>query len=315
MFQFYDITEERRHEINIWADSVIEINKEAMSSGKAYLLWSSWLYYQSGEDTWVDESWWIQTAQKLFIEHKYDYEEQGVQVIPALEILVRHFPEQYREYARHKIDLWFNKSYHDPEDWWDLIIEACPDHPATKLLLEEHYSTWETGIAIKLGDRNTINETRENIISDLEEGGIGWIIEYLDILNKNTFDEIFSCSESDMIKGEVLKVAKEELPIDSENWLDQHRILKSSIVMKWQDIIDTLSKNDNYLARILYLVEKYALAEDILEWSLTDKFKLTENLVFQLYPRIPFLTKPHHLDFPSLDFTLAIAWKRSQSKT
>jgi hypothetical protein len=314
MFQFYDITEEQRHELNIWADSIIETNKQAMFSGKAYLLWSDRLYYQPGKDTWVDEEWWIRTAEKLFAEHKYDYEEKGTQVIPSLEILVHYFPGKYRDYSRYKIDLWLGESYHDPEYWWDLIIAACPDHPATKLLFEEHYSTWEAAFAIKLGDRKTINETKENIISDLEEGGVSCIIDYLDVLNKSIFDEIFSQLESNIIKGEVLKIAKMKLPIDPESWLVQHLILKSSIVMQWQEVIEVLSNNINYLARILCLTEKYELTEDILQWSLTDKFELTENLIFQLYPKIPFLIRSHHLDFPSLEFKLAIAWKRSQSK-
>ena len=72
MFQFYYITEDQRDEINTWSDSVIETNKQAMSSGKAYLLWSDLLYYQRGKDTWVDESWWIKIAKHLFAKHKDD---------------------------------------------------------------------------------------------------------------------------------------------------------------------------------------------------------------------------------------------------
>ena len=72
-------------------------------------------------------------------------------------------------------------------------------------------------------------------------------------------------------------------------------------------------KSLNYLTRLLYLFEEYD-SIDVLLWSLTSKRELTENLVFQLQPKLSFLIKPHHLSFPSHEFTLAIAWKRSQSK-
>ena len=254
MFQFYDITDSQRHELNIWANAVIEANKEAMSSGKAYLLWSDWLYYQLGKDTWVDESWWIETAAKLFVEHKYDYDEKGTQVISALEILVHHFPAQYRDYARYKIDLWFNESYHDPEYWWDLIVAAIPDHPATKLLFEYKDSAYETRIAIKLGDQKTIFDTRENLIEDLEEGQICWVILDLEVFNKSIFDEVFSQSEADIIKSEILRIAEQELPVDNKDWYDQHAILKTSIIMQWQEIVEILSGNINYGSSLLSML-------------------------------------------------------------
>ena len=64
-----------------------------------------------------------------------------------------------------------------------------------------------------------------------------------------------------MIKGEILKIAQQGRPLDSGSWLDRYLILRSSIIMEWQEIIDTLSKNINYLARILYLIEKHDVAE------------------------------------------------------
>ena len=165
-----------------------------------------------------------------------------------------------------------------------------------------------------MGDRNTLIETKENIRADLEEGGVGWIIEYLDILEKSIFHDLFSQSESSTIEGDLLKIAQKKLSNNLESLVEQHLILKPAIIMEWQEIIEALSNNDCYLERILGLIDKYDTAEDILTWSLTNKYQLTENLIFKIYPKIPLLTKPHHLNFPSLEFKLAIAWKRSQSK-
>lgn len=313
MFEFCDITEEQRHEITIWADSVIEVNKEAMSSGKAYLLWSDKLYYQPGKDIWANELWWIETAKKLFIEHKDDYDGMGTAVILALEILVYHFPAEYRDFARDKIDRWFNRSYHDPEYYWDLIVLAYPDHLATKLLFEQPGNSQELRVAIRLYDCKTIIQTKESILSEIEDGYISWAITDLAVFNKSIFTEFFSQAESRTIEAEVIKIAKQEQKIKSENHLDRSASLELAIMMEWQEVIDALSENIDYLTSLMCSLEEWYPSE-ILFWSLTNKYRLTENIVFQLICNISSL-KVHAIDFPSSEFVLAIAWKRSQSKT
>jgi hypothetical protein len=116
VFEFSEISDRQRKEIDIWADGIIASNKQSMASGKAYWIRSERLYYQPGKDTWVDESWWIEIAKKRFIEYKDDNNQIGWAIIPALEILVHHFPAEYRDYARNQIDRWYDLSgYHDPE--------------------------------------------------------------------------------------------------------------------------------------------------------------------------------------------------------
>jgi hypothetical protein len=312
MFQFYDITDRKRQELNIWADSVIEVNQELMSSGKAYLIWSDKLYYQIEKDTWADESWWIKTARKLFAEHKDDYDGMGTAVIPALEILVYYFPEEYRDFARAKIDRWFNESYHDPEYYWELIILAYPDHPVTRLLFEQPENSRELKIAIRLLDRQTIIQTKESILSEIEEGNISWAITDLAVFTKNIFAEFFSQSESQIIKAKTIEIAKQNLSINSNKHLDLYATLELAIIMEWQETIDALSSNVDYPAILMNSLKK-CYPTEILSWSLTNKYKLTENLVFQLYSDLSYMKFDNKI-FPCHEFALAIAWKRSQSK-
>jgi hypothetical protein len=316
MFQFYDITEKQRSEINIWADSVIEVNKEAMSSGGDYLIWSNRLYYQPGKDTWVDESWWIETAKQRFIKHREDYNGLGTAVIPALEILVHYFPEQYTEYARDKIDRWYDEiGYSDPEYWFDLILGVYPEHPVTEFLLEEQENTWESSIAIKLGDRKTIAQTKDNILSSLEENDSYWAIENLNKFNNTSFYNIFSQSESNNLELAMIQIAEKSILLNKSDFHDLASLLKSAIELGWTRTIDYLFSNINYLTQLLDLLLEDSYSTCFLIWSLTDKHKLTENLVFQLYPKISSWQIVRRTDFPSYEFGLAIAWKRSQSKT
>jgi hypothetical protein len=319
MPEFAEISDTQRKEIDIWADGVIESNKQLMASGKAYWIWSDRLYYQPGKDTWVDESWWIEIAKKRFIEHQDDDNEIGWAVIPALEILVYHFPEQYRDYARNQIDRWYDLSGgHDPEYWWDLILAVYPDHPVTELLFEQQDSSWETGMAIRLGDCKTEINIKEYLLSELEDDDIFLRCDLLDKLDKDIFDRMFSASESRSIQAPLLEVAKKELSLDLEQYLgrgyeDRNFILPSAIIMGWQEIIDALAHNTNYLEGLLHIF-KVSSHNGLLWWSLTKNHKLTESLILNLYPQINSLYKVHQIGFPSHSFALAIAWKRSQSQ-
>ncbi len=325
MFQFYNITDSQRYELNLWADSVIEVNKEAMSSEKAYWLWSDRLYYQPGKDTWTDEAWWIEVAKKSFIKHK-DNEYNGVgypvQVVPSLEILVHHFPNEYRDYARDKIDRWYEEQgYNDPNYWFDLIVAVYPEHPVTKLLFEQQENPRESTIAIRLGYLKAARDIKENVLEELENNNIYFMCHFLEALDKNTFSNIFSEAESKAIELVILKSARRELPSDDRNWsqeeyteyIQQHSILSTVITLQWQEILNTLANNASYLKGLLYAFKQSSTTEISL-WSLTDKYELTENLIFQLYSEKYLLTKIHHLSFPTHEFVLAIAWKRSQSK-
>jgi hypothetical protein len=314
MFQFLDITHQQRNDLDRWAESVINKWKITMSSEPSYLVWSNELYCQRGKDVWVDEYWWIEIAKPLFFKHKNDYDELGIAVIPALEILVHYHPEEYREYARYKIDHWYNvRGYHDPEYWWDLIIAVYPEHPVAELLFEEQENLIETGIAIRLGDRKSKINTRKNILSDLEEGDIYCVSQMLQQMQKSTLIEIFSPSELDQIKLAFLEIAKKDIPFDNFCINDQHSILRSTIIMDWSEILNSLSKNTNYLWKVLHLFEASSPIE-ILCWSLTNYHELIENLVFQLQSRNSSFNRIHHISFPSHAFALAIAWKRSQSR-
>jgi hypothetical protein len=312
MFEFSDISDRQRKEIDIWADGIIESNKQLMASGKAYWIWSERLYYQPGKDTWVDEAWWIEIAKKSFAEHKDDDNEIGWAIIPALEILVHHFPAEYRDYTRDKIDEWYDRAgYLDPEYWLDLILAVYPDHPATESLFEQQDSSWETGIAIRLGDLETELKIKEYILSELEEDvNIFCLCDLLNGLDEDIFDRMFSESESKAIRSLLLEVAKN----DREECRDRYFILSPATIIGWQEILDALAQNPNYLKEVLDIF-KASSAREMLCWSLTGNHGLTESLVWQLYPEINSLCRIHHISFPSHSFALAIAWKRSQSQT
>ena len=318
MFELSIISERQRQELNIWADLVININKEAMSSERVYWLWSDRLYYQIEKDTWADESWWIEMAKKSFLKHKdNDYEGIGyvTQVIPALEILVYHFPEDYREYARSKIDRWYDIcGYHDPEYWFDLIVAVYPDHPVTAYLFEEQENTWESSIAIKLGNLKTIIQTKDNILSGLEENNSYWAIENFSKFNKTNFYNVFSQSESSTLELAMIEIARKSILLDTRDFHDLAVLLKSAIKLGWIKTIDYLSNDIHYLTQLMNLLIEDSYARYFLIWSLTDKHELTENLVFQLYPKVSSWQIVHRTNFPSYEFELAIAWKRSQSK-
>jgi hypothetical protein len=313
MFEFAEISDAQRKEIDIWADGIIESNKQLMASGKAYWIWSDRLYYQPGKDTWVDESWWIEIAQKRFVEYKEDANEIGWAVIPTLEILVYHFPEQYRDYARNQIDRWYDLSgYHDPEYWWDLILAVYPDHPVTELLFEQQDSSWETGIAIRLGDCKTEINIKEYLLSELEEDvdvDIWCLCDTIDGLDNDILDRMLSDAESNAIRSILLSVARN----DNEECSDRRFILSPATIMGWQEILDALAQNTNYLKGVLDIF-KASSTREMLWWSLTANRYLTEKLVLQLYPEINSLCRVHHISFPSHLFALAIAWKRSQSQ-
>jgi hypothetical protein len=311
MSNFSEISDDRRQEIDIWADGIIESNKQLMASGKAYWIWLNRLYYQPGKDTWVEESWWIEIAKKRFIEDRDDRNQIGWAIIPALEILVHHFPAQYRDYARNQIDRWYDLSgCHDPEYWWDLIVAVYPDHPATEQLFEQQDSSSETGIAIRLGDWETELKIKEYILAELEEDvNIFCLCDMLNGLDKDIFARMFSDAESKAIRSLLLEVARN----DREECHDRYFILSPATIMGWQEILDALTQNTNYLKEVLDIF-KASSAREMLCWSLTENRELTESLVFQLYPEINSLCRIHHISFPSHSFALAIAWKRSQSQ-
>lgn len=317
MFQFSEITNQQKKELDHWAESVIHRNKTSRSLGELCSLWSNKIYYQRGKDVWVDESWWIEIAKYLFLKHKDNYDGLGTEVIPGLKILVHYYPEEYRDYARGKIDHWYNvRGYHDPEYWWDLILAVYPDHPVTEFLIEEQENLFETGLAIRLGNRNTRINTRENVLSDLEEGDIYSVSRMLQEIQKNTLIEIFSLAELDKLKMALLKTAKKNIPLDSSDpndWISQHSIVLPAIIMDWSEVLNALHHNVNYLWKALCLFEESSPTE-ILCWSLTDYNELVENLVFQLQSRNSSFNRIHHISFPSHAFALAIAWKRSQSR-
>lgn len=306
MFTFYNITDSQRHEINIWADSVIKRNKNLMSSSKNYLLWSNGLYYQPGKDTWADELWWIKIARQLFAKHKDNNDGTGIDVIPALEILVNHFPAEYGDFARERIDRHLNQAYHDPEYWWGLMMAACPDHPAIKYTFENHHVSKGT-LEIVAGS---------SFMSQLS--GIYFVYELLKDLGINNLSKRFSSKDLDKIKLVMIEIAKKELVLESDNsrkYKDQDSILPIAILMKWPEVIDALKKNSIYLERLLYEFKRFRSSDTLLLWSITDNNMLTENLALQLYNEICMPNKSFDSFFPSHNFSLAIAWKRSQSKS
>ena len=139
-----------------------------MFDGEAYLLAVSGLpWYQQGGDAWVDEYWWIETAQARYDRYRNSLDRW---LTDDLEILFRHFPSKYRDDARLLIEQWYEEySGHDPESWWELAMIVYPEHPILQDLHEQTENNWERAILANLGYEDVISQLRESLFNEVED--------------------------------------------------------------------------------------------------------------------------------------------------
>ena len=101
------IEDESKQLITDWADSIIQSAKQLMFDGETYLLAVSGLpWYRQGGDAWIDESWWIETAQARYDRYRNSLNRW---LTDDLEILLRRFPSKYHDDARLLIEQWYGK--------------------------------------------------------------------------------------------------------------------------------------------------------------------------------------------------------------
>lgn len=205
--------DEERQLITDWADSIIQSAKQLMYDGKAYLVVvSGFPWYRQGNDTWVDESWWIETARSRYEQHK---DSSNRWLIDELEILANHFLSEYRNDARLRIEQWYEESAHDPEDWWNLAMLVYPEHPIFQDLHEypDNYRQW--AILAKVGYEDAITALRKDLLSEYESQDWFWVSDILSytasIGGKSLVASIVSESELQQMRQAFYTLAKKEL--------------------------------------------------------------------------------------------------------
>lgn len=310
-FKITPISNDDKKTITAWADVIIEQTKQKMYEGENYLIWNE-IYYCKAGDTWIDKKWWIEIAKKLI--KKYNQEYQNWNIILPLEILVFYFPDEYQNLARQKIDEWYCKSGHDPEYWWNLIELVYPEHQVIQQFIEPPENTKEWSILARAGSDKAKNYIRKVILEEVEKKDMFCLSERLIHSGKSLIEEILSNHQIQQIKQLLIYWSAQEISLNEDNSLYQLSLIKSGIIMQWQEVVNNLSNNKVYLNNLIIYIKECLPVKDILWWSLTDKKELVENLVLQLKPVIIEDKRINRTLFPSDLFALAIAWKRSQSK-
>ncbi|BAY53877.1 hypothetical protein NIES2135_06890 [Leptolyngbya boryana NIES-2135] len=303
--------DEARQLITDWAESIIQAAKQLMYDGEAYLVAVSGLpWYRQGNDTWVDESWWIETARSRYEQQKDSFNRW---LIDELEILAHHFLPEYRSAARLRIEQWYEKSAHDPENWWTLAMLVYPEHPIFQDLHEYPENCREWAILANVGYKDAIIALHNNLLSEYENQDWFWVSESLSSIasvgGKSLVASIVSESELQQIRQAFRTLAKKDLAngmLSEEELseeLGQRNCIHVAVQLGWQDVIDDLSRNQSYLRKL----DTY----DILWWSLTDKRRLVEDFITQVQPH----TSRHHTlsEIESESMRLAIAWRRAIS--
>jgi len=310
------ISDELDHPITAWADEIIQSAKRLMFEGQAYLIAVSgqpW-YCQNG-DAWIDNSWWIDTARSRYERFKSS---SNHWLIDELEILTCHFPSQYGDAARLRIEQWYEDSAHDPEDWWGLTAIVHPQHPIFRDLYEcPPGNDSERALLASLGYESVAADLRKNLLVDHKHRD--WfsvsdtLLRIFTTGGSSLIKLIISDKELQRIQQSFELLATKDIPNSSllsepylSEKLGQSSCIRTAALLGWQNVIDCLSKNKNYLESLD--------AYDLLWWSLTGRKQLVENKIAIAAPHVSLpktLSSSHICSEP---MAMAIAWKRAQSK-
>jgi hypothetical protein len=297
-----EITDSLKNETTAWADQVIERFKAAMRSGETYLRWNEPLMYRKGGDAWVDESWWIETAKEIFAK-----QDRKHNINHALEILVYHYPEQFKTVALDRIEKWcktnptleffvsYNpvrtialnrieelyKEHGDTESWYDLIAATNSCHPVLIDLLNYPDSPNELAFLANLGHLKAINDCRSLIIDCLTKVDLSSVWKLFHRLDKKLVIEILSERQIEQIKSLATEIASKKSEFED---YEHFSILYPAIKLEWEKVVVSLSENPEFLG---FYREKiifwggYNIFYDrmILEWSFSSRKDLTQQLV------------------------------------
>lgn len=296
-----------------WANSILQSAKQLMLDGKIYLIGTSGLpWYQPGKDTWVDETWWFQAAQTRYERYK-TYSDRWI--IQELSILVKHAPSKYLNEARLRIDRWYEESTHDPESWWELIMQVEPHHPIFEELHEcppQNY--YEKSILGRLRYQDIIAEIRDDLSIAIKNKDWYLVTHILDQCCTDDgilIHSVVSENELQRIKEEILILASKRLSHtlpsserEENEKLGQLNCLYPAIKLGWQDVINSLSQNPSYCQTL----NRY---QDVLWWSLTEHKELVRDLIEMNF--LPMLSNKTISDIGSGPIEIAITWTRVNS--
>jgi hypothetical protein len=290
-------------QITDWSNAVIALLKQKMRAEEVHLICSSGLpWYQSSSDSWLSESWWIETAKQIYHKHSANLDRW---LIDALEVLCQHFPSQYRDIARQRIDHWYTEQRaHDPENWLDLTCQVYPEHPMLREYLDDDVS-WQIAAA-HLGDSVQIQRIRDLFLADYQEQQVFWMTDDLvcDLVRWGgrklldcvvTSEELAQVHQRHRVKArqpDTMAFHNIEVPICN---------VEAAIYLDWQDVIEVLAQNSQYLENLNSF--------QILWWSLTNQHEITQQLVMRQNPET--FQSPEFEDIYSHRVALAIAWQRS----
>jgi hypothetical protein len=316
-----EITDELNLETTTWADQVIERFKLAMRNEETYLRWNDPLMYTKGGDAWIDESWWIETAEYLFFKQNHKYNPNI-----SLEILLSHYPDKFRAIALARIEEW-DKDPGDWDAWCNLVALTNPNHPFLIDLLNCVDSFYDWAFLANLGYFKAINACRELIIDCLSKANLFDLWELLHQLDKEVIFQILSEDSINKIHKEAKGIALRKFNLEKPS---PFLVLFPSIKLGLEDVVDNLSNNLEFLDAFKDQLTYYGCGDKaglkaILEWSFSSKKQLTQELVefarqlpepspfiVEIYKTFPYCNKGQtEMDTLKDSIQLAIAWKRS----
>jgi hypothetical protein len=287
--------------ITDWSEAVIALLKQRMRAEEVHLLCSSGLpWYQSDGDSWISESWWIETAKQLYHKHSANLD-RGL--IAELEVLCHYFPSQYRDIARQRIDHWYiEHRAHDPEDWLKLTCQVYPEHP----MLREYLDDWCWQLAAaSLGDSVQTQRIRDRFVADYQEKEGFWTTDLVcgllqwggrklldSVVTSEQLAQVYEWNRKKARQPDTMRFHNAEVPIFD---------IEVAIYLDCQDVIEALAKNSQYL--------EHLNSFQILWWSLTGQHEITQQLVMRQNPET--FQSPEFEDIHSHRVELAIAWHRS----
>jgi hypothetical protein len=288
-------------QISDWSEAVIALLKQKMRAEEVHLIYSSGLpWYQHDGDSWISESWWIETAEHIYNKHSANLDRW---LIDELEVLCQHFPSQYRDIARQRIDHWYTEHRaHDPENWLDLTCQVYPEHPMLREYLDDDVS-WRIAAA-NLGDPVQIQKIRDLFVADYLEQNVFLTTALVGLMRwggRNLLDSVVTSEELAQVhqwnrvkarQPDTMSFHNAEVPIYNA---------EAAIYLDWQDVIEALAQNSQYLENLNSF--------QILWWSLTNQHEITQQLVMRQDPAT--FQNPEFEDIYSHRVALAIAWQRS----
>ena len=298
-----------------WSYKVIRSAQQRMFTGKEYLRIVDGLpVYIDGGDSWVNDNWWVEAASasyKRFLQSDAPY------CTNTLEVLLRYFPDKYREEARSQISRWWSvEENHDPEYWWELGLQVWQDHPMFEVLYECPENDFEWSILAKLDYKDSRIRLSKELTEYEKEGDYYWVNKAIRCLTRRgglpLVRAIISEKQLDSIKRRLVEYAYIDTSklsfshSECDNILSiQESTLKISVYLDWQEAIEALSKNAGYLQRLDWF--------DIAWWSLTQyKQDIVNDFVINHQPYTIHPTKKGLPNYQKL--MLAIAWNRTMAE-